>query len=128
MSERRGAELGAALPKDSGGGVADEARGDRRLRDTDPVGDQPPKIEVDDEERPARVLTGLPEQLVATVAFAVAILVLWQVFRPLPQGSQYYLVVFLSGTLPLVFIAYRSGVRRLDRGGGRGLSTGYWPP
>ncbi|MFQ6324985.1 TRAP transporter permease [Nocardia sp. CWNU-33] len=118
MSERRGAELGAALPKDCGGGVADEARGDRRLRDTDPAGDQPPKIEVDDEERPARVLTGLPEQLVATVAFAVAILVLWQVFRPLPQGSQYYLVVFLSATLPLVFIAYRSGVRRLDRGEG----------
>ncbi|MEV6427852.1 TRAP transporter fused permease subunit [Nocardia sp. NPDC051463] len=120
MSDRQGADPGTALPKDSGGGADGESRGDRRLPDTDPVGDQPPKIEVDDEERPARVLTGLPEQLVATVAFAMAILVLWQVFRPLPQGSQYYLVVFLSGTLPLVFIAYRSGVRGLDRGNGPG--------
>ncbi|MFD0363346.1 TRAP transporter permease [Nocardia sp. GCM10030253] len=121
MSERQGADLGTALPKDSGGGAVDELGGARRRPHDDPVGDQPPKIEVDDEERPARVLTGRPERLVASVAFVVAILVLWQVFRPLPQGSQYYLVVFLSGTLPLVFIAYRSGVRWLDRGDGPGV-------
>ncbi|MEV0293613.1 TRAP transporter fused permease subunit [Nocardia sp. NPDC050710] len=84
----------------------------------DPV--VPEKLEVDDEERPARELTGWPERVVATAAFAVAILALWQVFRPLPQGSQYYLVVFLSGTLPLIFLAYRSGVRRLDRATGPG--------
>lgn len=74
------------------------------------------KIEVDDEERPARLLTGWPERVVAVMAFAVAILALWQVFRPLSQGSQYYLVIFLAGTLPLVFLAYRSGWRFLDRG------------
>ncbi len=64
----------------------------------------------DDEERPARVLTGRIGWGVAVVAFAVAVLVLAQVFRPLPQGSQYYLIIFLAGTLPLVFLAYRSGV------------------
>ncbi|MEV0715972.1 TRAP transporter fused permease subunit [Asanoa sp. NPDC050611] len=64
----------------------------------------------DDEERPARVLTGRIGWGVAVVAFAVAVLVLVQVFRPLPQGSQYYLIIFLAGTLPLVFLAYRSGV------------------
>ncbi|MDG4821440.1 TRAP transporter fused permease subunit [Asanoa sp. WMMD1127] len=75
----------------------------------------------DDEERPARVLTGRIGWGVAVVAFAVAVLVLVQVFRPLPQGSQYYLIIFLAGTLPLVFLAYRSGVplparwRRPDR-------------
>ncbi|MFI9508289.1 TRAP transporter permease [Nocardia sp. NPDC052566] len=81
-----------------------------------PDADRAPVIEVDDEERPARVLSGWTERAVATAAFAVAILVLWQVFRPLAQGSQYYLVVFLAGTLPVVFLAYRSGVRWLDRG------------
>ncbi|WP_324192494.1 TRAP transporter fused permease subunit [Nocardia transvalensis] len=76
-------------------------------------------VEVDDEERPARLLSGWPERVVATASFAVALLALWQVFRPLPQGSQYYLVVFLAGTLPLVFLAYRSGVRWLDRAADR---------
>ncbi|HEX2773466.1 MAG TPA: hypothetical protein VHN18_13690, partial [Micromonosporaceae bacterium] len=45
---------------------------------------------VDDEERPARQLTGPIGAGVAVVAFAVALLVLWNVFRPLPQGSQFY--------------------------------------
>ncbi|MEV4533336.1 TRAP transporter fused permease subunit [Asanoa sp. NPDC049518] len=70
----------------------------------------------DDEERPARVLTGRIGWGVAAVAFVVAVLVLVQVFRPLSQGSQFYLIIFLAGTLPLVFLAYRSGVRgRRDR-------------
>ncbi|MCM6772516.1 TRAP transporter fused permease subunit [Nocardia sp. CDC159] len=73
-------------------------------------------VEVDEQERPARELRGWAERVVAGVSFAVALLVLWQVFRPLPQGSQYYLVIFLAGTLPLVFLAYRSGARWLDRG------------
>ncbi|MFC9437809.1 TRAP transporter permease [Nocardia sp. NPDC057030] len=92
-----------------------------RLESEAPVADRPTLLEVDDEERPARVLTGWAERIVATVSFVVAILVVWQVFRPLPQGSQYYLVVFLAATLPLVFIAYRSGVRFLDRGDGPGV-------
>ncbi|WP_323373826.1 TRAP transporter permease [Plantactinospora alkalitolerans] len=69
----------------------------------------------DDEERPARRLTGPVDHGVAAVAFAVALLVLWQVFRPLSQGSQFYLIVFLAGVLPLVFLAYRSGLRLPDR-------------
>src|SRR5689334_11049354 len=72
-------------------------------------GEDPPAVHYDDEEKPARDLTGPVGIGVAAVAFAVAILVLWQVFRPLPQGSQFYLIVFLAGTLPLVFLSYRSG-------------------
>lgn len=87
-----------------------------------PVAGRPALPEVDDEERPARELTGWAERVVAVTAFAVALLVLWQVFRPLPQGSQYYLVIFLAATLPLVFLAYRSGVRFLDRDGGPGIA------
>jgi TRAP transporter 4TM/12TM fusion protein len=69
-----------------------------------------PVVVYDDEERPARRLTGPVERGVAVVAFAVAVLVLWQVFRPLAQGSQYYLIIFLAGVLPLVFLSYRSGI------------------
>ncbi|MEV6595522.1 TRAP transporter fused permease subunit [Actinoplanes sp. NPDC051346] len=78
---------------------------------TDPSGD-PPAVHYDDEERPARTLGGPVGLGVAGVAFAVALLVLWQVFRPLAQGSQFYLIVFLAGTLPIVFLAYRSGLPR----------------
>ena len=70
--------------------------------------------QVDDQERPGRDLGGWVDRLVAVVAFAVAVLAIWQVFRPLPQGSQYYLIVFLAGTLPLVYLVYRSGLGRLD--------------
>src|SRR3954466_9571648 len=72
----------------------------------------PPAVHYDDEELPARELAGPVGLGVAIVAFAVAVLVLWQVFRPLAQGSQFYLIVFLAGTLPLVFLAYRSGFGR----------------
>lgn len=73
-------------------------------------------LHVDDEELPARDLKGRVGLGVAVVAFAVALLVLWQVFRPLARGSQYYLIIFLAGTLPLVFLAYRSRLgRRSDR-------------
>ncbi|UGT41451.1 TRAP transporter fused permease subunit [Nocardia yamanashiensis] len=77
----------------------------------------PAELVVDDEERPARQLPGWAGRLVALCAFAIAVLVLWQVFRPLPQGSQYFLVVFLGCALPLVFLSYSSGigVRWLDR-------------
>ncbi|SDY44868.1 TRAP transporter, 4TM/12TM fusion protein [Micromonospora pattaloongensis] len=76
-----------------------------------PAAEAPAAVAVDDEERPARRLTGVTGRLVAVVAFAVALLVLWQVFRPLSQGSQFYLIVFLAGVLPLVFLSYRSGLR-----------------
>ena len=71
-------------------------------------------VQVDDQEKPGRQLRGRPNGVVAAVAFAVALLSIWQVFRPLSQGSQYYLIVFLAGTLPLVFLIYRSGLGRLD--------------
>ena len=68
---------------------------------------------VDDQEKPGRSLRGWPNRVVATVAFAVALLTIWQVFRPLAQGSQFYLIVFLAGTLPLVFLVYRPGWGRI---------------
>src|SRR4051794_22137088 len=69
----------------------------------------PPAVHYDDEELPARELAGPVGLGVAIVAFLVALLVLWEVFRPLAQGSQFYLIVFLAGTLPLVFLCYHSG-------------------
>jgi TRAP transporter 4TM/12TM fusion protein len=72
-----------------------------------------PEVVYDDEELPARRLTGRVGLAVSIVAFAVAVLVLWQVFRPLARGSQYYLIIFLAGTLPLVFLAYK--IRRHGR-------------
>src|SRR3954468_7530451 len=81
---------------------------------TDPLtaSEDPPAVHYDDEERPARNLTGRVGLVVSAVAFAVALLVLWQVFRPLAQGSQYYLIIFLAGTLPLVFLCYQPGFGR----------------
>ncbi|MBC7303562.1 MAG: TRAP transporter fused permease subunit [Nocardia sp.] len=76
------------------------------------------ELGVDDEERPARVLSGLPGLLVGVVAFGLALLSVWQVFRPLAQGSQYYLVIFLAVSLPLVYLSYRSWWGRLDRADG----------
>jgi TRAP transporter 4TM/12TM fusion protein len=82
-----------------------------------PSGD-PPAVHFDDEEMPARNLTGPVGAAVAVIAFLVALLVLWQVFRPLAQGSQYYLIIFLAGTLPLVYLSYHSGFgRKRDRPG-----------
>ncbi len=46
-----------------------------------------PEVTYDDEERPARELTGVPERVVGGVALAVTLLALWQVFRPLPQAA-----------------------------------------
>jgi TRAP transporter 4TM/12TM fusion protein len=92
-----------------------EAEAGSRPGGREPLADAPaapaePVVGYDEEERPARRLTGPVERGVAVVAFAVAVLVLWQVFRPLAQGSQFYLMIFLAGVLPLVFLSYRSGV------------------
>ncbi|MFC5001691.1 TRAP transporter permease [Dactylosporangium cerinum] len=64
-----------------------------------------------EDEKPGRRLRGPVEAGVTAVAAASAVLVLWQVFRPLAQGGQYYLAVFLSGVLPLVFVVYPSGLQ-----------------
>ncbi|MGB2921183.1 MAG: C4-dicarboxylate ABC transporter permease, partial [Mycobacterium sp.] len=70
--------------------------------------------QVDDQEKPGRILHGWTDRLVAVAAFAVAVLTIGQVFRPLSQGSQFYLIVFLAGSLPLVYLVYRSGLRGFD--------------
>ncbi|OKI65113.1 TRAP transporter permease [Micromonospora sp. CB01531] len=64
-----------------------------------------------EDEKPGRVLSGPVGLLFTGVTVAVALLALWQVFFPLPQGSKYYLIIFLTGILPMVFLAYPSGVR-----------------
>ncbi|WP_435821666.1 TRAP transporter permease [Micromonospora musae] len=64
-----------------------------------------------EDEKPGRSLTGTVNLLVGAAAVAVGVLALWQVFRPLPQGSKYYLIIFLAGVLPLVFLAYPAGLR-----------------
>jgi TRAP transporter 4TM/12TM fusion protein len=67
-----------------------------------------------DEEKPGRRLTGRTATLVNIVAVGVAVLALWQTFRPLSYGSQYYLIIFLAVTLPLIFLLYRSGLPQRD--------------
>ncbi|MBB5476928.1 TRAP transporter permease [Micromonospora parathelypteridis] len=64
-----------------------------------------------EDEKPGRVLTGPAGLLLTAAALAVAALALWQVFQPLSQGSKYYLIIFLAGVLPLVFLAYPADLR-----------------
>ena len=68
-----------------------------------------------DEERPARRLSGRWEWFVWAASIAVALLVLKQVFLPFATGNQYYLVIFLGLTLPLVFLCYRMLRQRQGR-------------
>lgn len=69
-----------------------------------------------DEERPSRSLSPGIDRAVGLWCFLVALFVLRQVFWPLVQGSQYYLIWFLGITLPLVFVSYRSRARKADTG------------
>jgi TRAP transporter 4TM/12TM fusion protein len=69
-----------------------------------------------DEERPSRSLSPRIDHVVALWCFLVALFVLRQVFWPLDQGSQYYLIWFLGLTLPLIFVCYRSRARQGDDG------------
>ncbi|MGH3919333.1 MAG: TRAP transporter permease [Pseudonocardiaceae bacterium] len=64
-----------------------------------------------DEERPARRLTGPVAAGVTGASALIAVSVLYQVFWPLAQGNQFSLILFLASTLPLVFLCYRSGIR-----------------
>ncbi|RSM35815.1 C4-dicarboxylate ABC transporter permease [Amycolatopsis balhimycina DSM 5908] len=83
---------------------------------TEPVErDSPAAIAAEhDEERPARTLSRVPDRVVYVVALAVAVLVLKQVFFPFAKGNQFYLVLFLGVTLPLVFLCYRPRLRGRD--------------
>lgn len=67
-----------------------------------------------DEERPARHLSPTLNRFVTLWCFVVALFVVRQVFQPLEQGSQYYLIFFLGLTLPLVFVCYRPRATRAD--------------
>ncbi|MEU0537756.1 TRAP transporter permease [Amycolatopsis tolypomycina] len=103
---------------------------------TEPVDrDSPAEIAAEhDEERPARKLSGVPDRVVYFVALAVAVLVLKQVFFPFAKGNQFYLVLFLGVTLPLVFLCYRPRLRGRDDPGwtdwalaGTALAVGLYP-
>jgi TRAP transporter 4TM/12TM fusion protein len=77
-----------------------------------------------DEERPARRLTGRVGLFVWAASVVIALLVLKQVFLPFAKGSQYYLVIFLGVTLPLVFLCYRPRGRRTASGEGENDNPG----
>ncbi len=64
-----------------------------------------------EEEKPGRTLSGPVAAILTAATLVVALLALWQVFRPLAQGSKYYLIYFLAGVLPLVFLAYPADLR-----------------
>jgi TRAP transporter 4TM/12TM fusion protein len=59
-----------------------------------------------EDEKPGRTLSGPVNVVVTAATVGIALLSLWQVFFPLPQGSKYYLIIFLAGVLPIVFLAY----------------------
>nr|WP_245719072.1 TRAP transporter fused permease subunit [Micromonospora rhizosphaerae] len=64
-----------------------------------------------EDEKPGRVLSGPVGAVFTGITLAIALLALWQVFFPLPQGSKYYLIIFLAGVLPMVFLAYPADLR-----------------
>lgn len=65
-----------------------------------------------DEELPARALSGNVDKAVTVACLFTALFVVWQVFSPQRQGNQFYLMLFLSFVLPLVFLCYRPRTRR----------------
>ncbi|WP_093596278.1 TRAP transporter permease [Lentzea waywayandensis] len=58
---------------------------------------------------PSRSLSPRWERALWIAGLLIALLVLKQVFFPFAKGSQYYLIIFLAVTLPLVFLAYGRG-------------------
>ncbi|QLQ37333.1 TRAP transporter permease [Micromonospora robiginosa] len=105
------------LPPDEGDATdpawADDGPGETHHRDRDPAHPDTRELAARfEEEKPGRTLTGPVGTLFTGITVAVALLALRQVFFPLSQGSKYYLVLFLAGVLPTVFLAYPSGVRR----------------
>ncbi|WP_375373511.1 hypothetical protein [Micromonospora sp. ATA51] len=97
-----------ALPPDDG------AVGDPAWADDGPTSAHPDTRELAarfEDEKPGRVLSGPIGLLFTGATLAIALLALWQVFFPLPQGSKYYLIIFLTGILPMVFLAYPADLR-----------------
>lgn len=95
-----------------------DAQSEQRRRD-DSVGRESVEelIATYDEERPARRLGPRLDRGIAVVCFGIALFVLWQVFVPLSQGNQFYLIIFLGAMLPLVFLGYRFRKRRQGQAG-----------
>ena len=62
-----------------------------------------------DEEMPSRSLSPRWERALWIAGLLIALLVLKQVFFPFAKGRQYYLIIFLAVTLPLVFLSYGRG-------------------
>ncbi|MET9628262.1 TRAP transporter fused permease subunit [Lentzea sp. NPDC006480] len=58
---------------------------------------------------PSRSLSPRWERALWIAGLLIALLVLKQVFFPFAKGSQYYLIIFLAVTLPLVFLSYGRG-------------------
>lgn len=68
-----------------------------------------------DEELPSRTLPRVLDRIVTAYCAIVSLVVLYHVFFPMRQGTQYSLIVFLSMTLPLAFVLYRGRLRRRGR-------------
>jgi len=68
-----------------------------------------------DEERPSRRLSPWLDRVVTLWCFVAALMVLRQVFDPHRQGRQYYLIMFLTAVLPLVFLTYRARATTAQR-------------
>ncbi|MFE9646406.1 TRAP transporter permease [Streptomyces sp. NPDC006365] len=64
-----------------------------------------------EQERPARKLSPGVSAAVSVVCAALSVFVLYAIFFPVAKGTQYYLTLFLAGTLPLIFLTHRGTVR-----------------
>jgi TRAP transporter 4TM/12TM fusion protein len=60
-----------------------------------------------EQERPARRLRPALNLVISVWCAIVSLGVLAQVFFPLPQGTQFYLVIFLAAILPITLLCYR---------------------
>ena len=60
-----------------------------------------------EQERPARRLRPALDLVISVWCAIISVGVLAQVFVPLPQGTQFYLVIFLAAVLPLTLLCYR---------------------
>ncbi|GAA1142402.1 TRAP transporter fused permease subunit [Kribbella jejuensis] len=60
-----------------------------------------------EQERPARRLRPALNLVISVWCAIISVGVLAQVFFPLPQGTQFYLVIFLAAVLPITLLCYR---------------------
>ena len=81
-----------------------------------------------DEERPGRRLSPALDRAVTAVCFAVSAFVLYQVFSPLRQGGQFYLILFLAAALPLPSISFPRAPNRPPAAHRRPGGDGPRPP